>query len=47
VAVDDIGADLVVVAARKAGMKEFSSAMTTARVVRQANCSVLVVRNEQ
>jgi len=36
-----------IVAAHKAGMKEFCLGMTAARVVRHANCSVLVIRNEQ
>lgn len=45
-AADELGADLIIVAAHKKGMKEFLLGMTAARVVRHAECSVLVVRDD-
>lgn len=45
-AAEELNADLIVVAAHKAGMKDFLLGMTAARVVRHAGCSVLVVRGD-
>ena len=44
-AAEQLKADLIVVAAHKAGMADFLLGMTAARVVRHAGCSVMVVRD--
>ncbi len=41
----EVEADLIIVMAHKPGMKEYLLGMTAARVVRHAECSVLVVRD--
>jgi nucleotide-binding universal stress UspA family protein len=41
---DEIGADLIIVASHRPGLQDYFLGSTAARVVRHANCSVLVVR---
>jgi universal stress protein F len=41
----EFGADLIVMAAYRPSLKDYLLGPTTARVVRHADCSVLVVRN--
>lgn len=42
----DIGADLIVMAAHRPALQDYLLGPNAARVVRHANCSVLVVRDE-
>jgi universal stress protein F len=41
---EDVGADLIVVASHRPGLSDYLLGSTASRVVRHANCSVLVVR---
>ena len=43
-AAEDKGADLIIVASHKPGLQDYLLGSTTARVVRHAACSVLVIR---
>jgi len=43
-AADEKGADLIIVASHRPGLSDYFLGSTAARVVRHANCSVLVVR---
>ena len=42
--VKKVGADLIVIASHKPGLQDYLLGSTAAKVVRHANCSVLVVR---
>jgi len=44
-AADEVGADLIVLASHRPSFKDYLLGANAARVVRHANCSVLVVRN--
>lgn len=41
---DEVDADLIIVASHKPGLQDYLIGSTAAKVVRHANCSVLVVR---
>ena len=41
---DEVGADLIIVASHRPGLQDYFLGSTAARVVRHANCTVLVVR---
>ena len=44
---EELNADLIVIAAHKPGMQDFLLGMTAARVMRHANCSVMVIRADR
>lgn len=46
VAADEIGADLIVLASHRPSFRDYMLGSNAARVVRHANCSVLVVRDQ-
>lgn len=41
---EDIGSDLIVIASHRPGLQDYLLGSTAARVVRHADCSVLVIR---